>query len=65
MMKQVNIIERFNTSAGLVFVIENTEVFTVGETVEDKNNKQYKIKSVGFPSKPTENNIVSLGVISL
>lgn len=58
MIKQVSIIEEFNTTMGHVVTINTEDVFHVGEVIESKG-KRYVIK--GFPMV----NKATPGIISI
>lgn len=53
--------EKFNTSFGEVFVLEDPPNLHVGQTILI-NEKEYTIKRIAFPTRPTEKNIVSIFV---
>lgn len=50
-MKQVNVLEKFNTSWGLTFVIENV-IIKVGEVISDQYNGIYVVEKIIMPTRP-------------
>ena len=57
----INVIsaEEFNTSFGKAFIIENPSELHTGQAVM-VNDKEYIIKKIILPSRPTEKNIVTI-----
>lgn len=49
-MKQVNVIEKFNTSLGLTFVVENVIVKT-GDVFSDQYNGIYVVEKIIMPTR--------------
>ena len=60
-MKKVNVMERFNTSWGLTFIVEN-EHLNVGDMFLDQNNELYRVEKIMMPTKPINLNKSSLVV---
>ena len=60
-MKKVNVVERLNTSWGLMFIAEN-EHFYVGDIVLDQNNETYRVEKIMMHTRPTDTNCVFLVV---
>ena len=60
-MKKVNVIERFNTSWGLTFIVVN-EQFNVGDIFFDQNNDTYRVEKIIMHTRPTNIDEVSLVV---
>ena len=60
-MKKVNVMERFNTSWGLIFIVEN-EHFNVGDMFLDQNNETYRVEKILMHTRPTNINEISLVV---
>ena len=60
-MTKVNIKEKFNTSFGLILLVDNDRTFHIGDKI-NTDEGQYKIEQIKFSTKPTEDNIVSLVV---
>ncbi len=60
-MKKVNVMEKFNTSWGLTFIVEN-EYFNVGDMFLDQNNETYRVEKIIMHTRPTNINKVSLVV---
>lgn len=51
-MTKIIPLEQFNTSHGLVFVLDETVSVKIGEIVEFEGDK-YRIKEIIFPSRPS------------
>ena len=61
-MTKVHIKDKFNTSFGLVFVVQDDKTFRVGDIIETDNGDHYSIKEFRFPSRPTDEDVVGLVV---
>lgn len=53
--------EKFETSLGLIFVIENPPLITKGEKVII-NEQEYEIKRIIFPTRPLRKDVISVVV---
>lgn len=53
-MKRVNVIEKFNTSWGLTFVVENI-ILKVGDVFSDQYNVIYVVEKIIMPTRPVDN----------
>ena len=60
-VKKVNIIGKFNTSLGMIFVVTD-EQFSVGDVVIDEKDKIYKIEKIIMNTRPAKGDAVSLVV---
>ncbi|MBO7208165.1 MAG: hypothetical protein J6V58_00335 [Clostridia bacterium] len=53
-MKQVSVLEKFNTSWGLTFVVENV-IIKVGDVISDQYNGIYVVEKIIMPTRPVDN----------
>lgn len=53
--------EKYNTSRGLTFILENSPSIKVGEMLL-VDDVLVKIEEIIFPSRPTENNLIAITV---
>ncbi len=53
--------EKFETSLGLIFVVENPPLISKGENVVI-DGQEYKIKGLIFPTRPTNRDMISIVV---
>ena len=60
-VKKVNIIEKFNTSLGMIFVVTGAQ-YSVGDVVVDEKNEIYKIEKIIMNTRPAKCDAVSLVV---
>ncbi len=58
-MKKVKSREKFNTSLGETFIVDNNIPLKIGEDIEI-DGKIYKIKRIIFPSVPQKEEIISI-----
>ena len=58
-MTKVNIVEKFNTSQGVIIVTKDCG-FKIGESVCDESGAVYKINGIQMPTKPLKENVVCL-----
>ena len=61
-MKNVTIIDKFYTTAGLILQIKNDRIFKVGEVISAEGDK-YQIQGISFSSNPNMSELVILWVI--
>ena len=59
-MTKVHIEEKFNTSMGIVLMVENSRNFKVGEEITCDDGNVYIIKGIQMATHPTEHEKVSL-----
>ncbi|MGI5825233.1 MAG: hypothetical protein ACOX7J_06640 [Bacillota bacterium] len=52
-MTKVELLDSFNTSAGLALLIKTGERVKVGDKITDGKNV-YQVKSIRLPSRPSE-----------
>ena len=50
----------FNTSIGLMAVVNGNNTFKVGDIIENQDGIKYKIDSIHFPSRPQKNKRIGL-----
>ena len=60
-MKNVIAKEKFNTSFGTAFVVDNPPELKAGEEVSI-NERIYRIRSITLPSRPTDTNSIVIFV---
>lgn len=56
----VNIIDKFDTSLGIILLTENTKNFKVGERIVCDDGCNYTISGIQMGTSPAENNMISL-----
>lgn len=61
-MTKVHVKDRFDTSFGLVLVVQAEQNIRVGGVIQDDAGNSYSIKELQFPSRPTEEDLVGLVV---
>ncbi|MBQ7265140.1 MAG: hypothetical protein IJS61_03490 [Firmicutes bacterium] len=59
---KLNIIEEHNTVYGKILIVENNQNYLVGDVVETKKGKKYKIKKILMPTNPNDIGKVSIVV---
>lgn len=59
-MTKVEFLETFNTSIGLMAVVNDDIKLKVGETIENQDGSQYRIDSIDLPSRPPVNGTIGL-----
>lgn len=60
-MTKVTAKEKFNTSFGVAFLVENPPELRVGESIS-VDGDVYQIKRIAFPSIPTDEDIIAIYV---
>ena len=60
-MMKVKSVERYNTSFGLAFVLNTTEVLRIGQKIEI-DNAVYEIKKIIMQSRPSSESLITVFV---
>lgn len=58
-MKELELIAEYETSFGTILLVKGCETLKVGENILVKD-KIYKIKRIILPTRPTQNDVISI-----
>ena len=58
-MKELELIAEYETSFGNIILVKSCETLKVGENILVKD-KIYKIKRIILPTRPTQNDVISI-----
>ena len=58
-MKELELIAEYETSLGKIILVKSCETLKVGENILVKD-KIYKIKRIILPTRPTQNDVISI-----
>ena len=58
-MKEFELIAEYETSFGKILLVKGCETLKVGENILVKD-KIYKIKRIILPTRPTQNDVISI-----
>ena len=58
-MKELELIAEYGTSFGKIILVKSCETLKVGENILVKD-KIYKIKRIILPTRPTQNDVISI-----
>lgn len=58
-MKELELIAEYETSFGKILLVKSCETLKVGENILVRD-KIYKIKRIILPTRPTQNDVISI-----